>query len=301
MLTTGFNAPFVDCLVILRPTRSLVLWRQIVGRGLRPYLEKLNCLVLDAGGNFVRHGAINADVSPGDSRIGLWECTDQEKRSPFPARRPDGSPVPSRETSAIRFPVRSTDQPEFDLRVVLGIMEPDTEPCGFLNDAEWMTCRQCGRPRQGFLTFSQRKGPQGRSVLGDSDTYEIHDEDSVVMRDEICREVRQLPVRDMAMAPEGNSVIRFVFDTDFGPYNLRLDFDRQTVDNKFYAFSRKFFEKATGRKIPTEAYRVLLQRDLIPKPIDITLTKFEDNNVYLTEVRFLRDNQLESFRYDPKY
>ncbi|HWT39493.1 MAG TPA: DEAD/DEAH box helicase family protein, partial [Paraburkholderia sp.] len=33
MLTTGFNAKFVDCIVSLRPTRSLVLWRQIVGRG----------------------------------------------------------------------------------------------------------------------------------------------------------------------------------------------------------------------------------------------------------------------------
>jgi superfamily II DNA or RNA helicase len=300
MLTTGFNAPFVDCLVALRPTRSLVLWRQIVGRGLRPYDGKDNCLVLDAGSNFARHGAINEDVSPGDSRAGLWECTDAEVRSPFPVRRADGSPAPSREKSAIRFPINSADQPEFDLRALLGIL-PETEACGFLNDTEHMACRQCGRPRQGFLTLRQRKGPQERGVLGESDSYEIHDEDGVVLRDEVCREVRQLPVLDMAMTPEGNSVIRFEFATDYGPYKLRLDFDRTTADNKFYAFSRKYFEKATGRKIPTEAYRVLLQRELIPKPIDITLTKFEDGNVFLTEIRFLRNEQLESFRYDPKY
>ena len=301
MLTTGFNAPFVDCLVVLRPTRSLVLWRQIVGRGFRPYAGKDNLLVLDAGGNFVRHGAINADVSPGDSRAGLWECTSEEMRSPFPVRRPDGSPAPSRERSAIRFPINSADQPEFDLRVLLGLMAPDSEGCNYLNDSEHMVCRQCGRPRQGFLTLRQRKGPQDRGVLGDSDTYEIHDEDSVVMRDEICREVRQLPVHDMVMEPEGNSVIKFAFDTEFGPYKLRLDFDRTTSDNKFFAFSRKYYEKATGRKLPSEAYRVLLQRELIPRPIDITLTKMEDGQVFLTEVRFLRDNQLESFRYDPKY
>jgi hypothetical protein len=301
MLTTGFNAPFVDCLVVLRPTRSLVLWRQIAGRGFRPYPGKDNCLILDAGGNFVRHGAINADVSPGDSRIGLWECTSEEMRSPFPVRLPDGSPAPSRERSAIRFPINSPVQPEFDLRILLGLMEPDSEGCGFLNDAEHMVCRQCARPRQGFLTLRQRKGPQDRGVLGDSDTYEIHDEDSVVMRDEICREVRQLPVHEMEMAAEGNSVINFAFGTDFGPYKLRLDFDRSTADNKFYAFARKYYEKATGRKVPSEAYRVLLQRELIPKPIDITLTKMEDGQVYLTEIRFLRDEQLESFRYDPAY
>ena len=65
--------------------------------------------------------------------------------------------------------------------------------------------------------------------------------------------------------------------------------------------SRKFFERATGRKVPSEAYRVLLQREAIPKPIDITLTRYEDNAVYLTEIRWVRDEKLESFRYDPNY
>lgn len=180
-------------------------------------------------------------------------------------------------------------------------MEPDAPACGFLNDAEHMRCRQCGRPRQGFLSLRIRKGPQDRGVLGESDSYEIHDEDSVVLRDEVCREVRQLPVTDMIVLPEGNSVLQFAFETEFGPYKLRLDFDRTTADNKFYAFSRKFFETATGRKIPTEAYRVLLQRELIPKPIDITLTKYEDSRIFLTEIRFLRNEQLASFRYDPAY
>lgn len=301
MLTTGFNAPFVDCLVVLRPTRSLVLWRQIVGRGLRPYAGKDNCLVLDAGSNFARHGAINEDVSPGDSRVGLWECTEQEVHSPYPVHLPDGSTAPNREKSGIRFPINSPEQAEFDLRVLLGLMEPDAPACGFLNDAEHMRCRQCGRPRQGFLSLRVKRAKQDRGVLGESDSYEIHDEDSVVLRDEVCREVRQLPVSDMIIAPEANSILNFAFDTEFGPYKLRLDFDRTTADNKFYAFARKFFEKATGRKLPTEAYRVLLQRELIPKPIDITLTKYEDSRVFLTEIRWLRNEQLESFRYDPKF
>lgn len=301
MLTTGFNAKFVDCIVSLRPTRSLVLWRQIVGRGLRPYPGKENILVLDAGGNFARHGAINAEIGSGDSRVGLWECSNAVIESPI-RRRADGEPMdlPKREKSGIRFPINNPNQEEYDLRIALGLMEPDAPPCGFLNDAEHMTCRQCGRPRQGFLTLRQRRQVDKRSI-GDGDSYEIHDEDSVVLKDEACREVRVLPVHDMEIEPGGNSVLTFRYHTDYGPYSLRLDFDRTTADNKFYAQARKFYEKATGRKVPTEAYRVLLMRELFPKPLDITLTQYEDKSVFLTEVRFVLNDKLESFRYDPAY
>lgn len=302
MLTTGFNAKFVDCIVSLRPTRSLVLWRQIVGRGLRPYPGKENCLVLDAGGNFARHGAINADIEAGDSRAGLWACSDAVIESPV--RRDElGNPidVPKRERSGIRFPISSAAQSEFDLRVLLGITEPDTIGCDYLNDPEWLTCRQCGRPRQGFLTLRQRRGPQDPRGIGDGDGYEIHDEDGVVLKDDLCKLARTLPVDDMRVTPIGNSILKFDFVTEFGPYDLRLDFDRSSADNKFYAFSRKFYEKATGNKVPTEPYRVLLMRETIPKPLDITLTKFEDGRVFLTEIRFLRDEQLQSFRYDPNF
>ena len=301
MLTTGFNAKFVDCLVVLRPTRSLVLWRQIVGRGFRPYDGKENCLVLDAGGNFDRHGPINAEVSSGDSRVGLWECTDAVIESPqtrdtMGNRRPGAQ---AREKSSLRFPVHA-EQLEPDLRVVLGVMEPDTPACGFLNDAEHMTCRQCGRPRQGFLALVQRR-PKGEKNPPGMDSYDIHDEDSVVLRDEACREKRTLSVHEMHVTPIGSSVLEFGFVTDFGVTSLRLDFDRSTADNKFYAQARKFYERATGQKTPSEAYRVVLTRSLIPTPQDITLTKYEDGRIVLTEIRFVRNDTMESFRYDPAY
>jgi hypothetical protein len=96
-------------------------------------------------------------------------------------------------------------------------------------------------------------------------------------------------------------VLNFSFNTDFGPYGLRLDFDRQQADPKFYAQSRKFFQAATGRSVPTEAYRVVLQRELIPAPVDITLTRFENGQVFLTECRFIAEGNLRSFRYDPHF
>ena len=297
MLTTGFNAKFVDCIVSLRPTRSLVLWRQIVGRGLRPYPGKENVLVLDAGGNFARHGAINEEIGAGDSRLGLWECTDAVIETPAMA---GGRDRPKREKSSIRFPVNSPDQIEPDIRLLLGLMEPEAAACGFLNDPEHMTCRQCGRPRQGFLALRQKR-EAGKRGIGDGEGYEIHDEESVVLRDEVCRENRTLPVREMQIVPSGNSVLTFNFNTDYGPYTLRLDYDRSTADNKFYAQSRKMWKAATGNNPPSEGYRALLMREVLPKPLDITLTKFEDGRVFITEIRFLRNDQLASFRYDPSY
>ncbi len=58
VLTTGFDAPNIDLLVLLRPTTSPGLYTQILGRGMRLSPSKANCLVLDYAGNIERHGPI---------------------------------------------------------------------------------------------------------------------------------------------------------------------------------------------------------------------------------------------------
>ena len=60
VLTTGFDAPGIDCVAIMRPTASPVLYVQMVGRGFRTAKGKKNCLVLDFGGNVMRHGPVTA-------------------------------------------------------------------------------------------------------------------------------------------------------------------------------------------------------------------------------------------------
>ncbi|WP_374074487.1 DEAD/DEAH box helicase family protein [Bdellovibrio bacteriovorus] len=50
VLTTGFDAPHVDVIAILRPTESVSLYQQIVGRGLRLSPGKMDCLILDYTG-----------------------------------------------------------------------------------------------------------------------------------------------------------------------------------------------------------------------------------------------------------
>jgi DNA repair protein RadD len=64
VLTTGFDFPGIDCIVVLRPTASTVLWVQMLGRGTRPMQGKSNCLVLDFAGNTRRLGPINDPVIP---------------------------------------------------------------------------------------------------------------------------------------------------------------------------------------------------------------------------------------------
>ena len=51
VLTTGFDAPHVDLIAVLRPTESISLYQQIVGRGLRLSPGKKDCLVMEFTGN----------------------------------------------------------------------------------------------------------------------------------------------------------------------------------------------------------------------------------------------------------
>lgn len=51
VLTTGFDAPHVDLIAIMRPTASVSLFQQMVGRGLRICENKSDCLVIDYAAN----------------------------------------------------------------------------------------------------------------------------------------------------------------------------------------------------------------------------------------------------------
>ena len=54
--TEGFDLPDASCIVIARPTESLALYLQMVGRGLRLKPNGGDCIVLDLAGNSLTHG-----------------------------------------------------------------------------------------------------------------------------------------------------------------------------------------------------------------------------------------------------
>lgn len=63
VLTKGFNAPICDLIAMLMATKSTGKYVQIVGRGMRTYGGKENCLLLDYGGNVLAHGPID-EIDP---------------------------------------------------------------------------------------------------------------------------------------------------------------------------------------------------------------------------------------------
>lgn len=56
LVSEGFDLPAIECGIFLRPTASLVLWLQQVGRCLRPWPGKQHAILLDHAGNALRHG-----------------------------------------------------------------------------------------------------------------------------------------------------------------------------------------------------------------------------------------------------
>lgn len=65
VLTEGFDMPQVSAIVVARPTRSRSLYAQMVGRGLRPWPDKTDCLVLDLVGASANRLSTLIDLEPG--------------------------------------------------------------------------------------------------------------------------------------------------------------------------------------------------------------------------------------------
>lgn len=62
ILDKGFDYPGVSCVILARPTKSLMLHIQQIGRGLRTAEGKADCLILDHAGNHERMGFVTDDL-----------------------------------------------------------------------------------------------------------------------------------------------------------------------------------------------------------------------------------------------
>lgn len=89
----GFDVPAIEAAILLRPTKSLSLHLQQVGRALRPAPGKDEAIILDHAGNSLIHGL------PDDERV--WDLADREKRS-----RKAPAEVPVRQCEACFFVYR---------------------------------------------------------------------------------------------------------------------------------------------------------------------------------------------------
>lgn len=71
VLTTGFDYPELDTIVMARPTMSLAMYYQIVGRAIRPHPSKEAGWIVDLCGNIKRFGEV-ADLKLVDGGNGKW-------------------------------------------------------------------------------------------------------------------------------------------------------------------------------------------------------------------------------------
>ena len=72
VLTTGFDYPELDTIVMARPTKSLSLWYQIVGRAIRPSPAKERGWIVDLCGNITRFGKVQ-DLRLVEPKPNMWQ------------------------------------------------------------------------------------------------------------------------------------------------------------------------------------------------------------------------------------
>ena len=85
ILCEGFDFPAASCIVLARPTKSLGLYIQMSGRGLRPSDGKDDCIILDHGGCVANHGFLEWERGWSlDGKELAWGERKVEKREPAP-------------------------------------------------------------------------------------------------------------------------------------------------------------------------------------------------------------------------
>jgi len=180
VLTTGFNAPAVDLIALLRPTQSAGLYVQMVGRGTRLAPGKENCLVLDFAGNVRRHGPIDLvrPKRPGENgggeaptkvcpmcesivALSATECPDCGYQ--FPAREVKIAPT------AATLPVLSPKAPQWLQVSGVSYSRHDkrggrpslkvTYSCGLSTYSEWVCFEHQGYARQKATDWWRKRAP----------------------------------------------------------------------------------------------------------------------------------------------
>jgi DNA repair protein RadD len=179
VLTTGFNAPAVDLIALLRPTKSAGLYVQMVGRGTRLAPGKENCLVLDFAGNVRRHGPIDLvrPKRPGDGgggeaptkvcpmcesiiALSATECPDCGYV--FPAREvkiaPTAATLPVLSPKAQWLPVHGVSYSRHDKLGGLPSLKV-TYNCGLRSYSEWVCIEHQGYARQKAADWWCKRAP----------------------------------------------------------------------------------------------------------------------------------------------
>ena len=89
MLTTGFDDPATDCIVLARATKSQNLYRQMVGRGLRLFTDKTHAKIIDCAGVIDNLGLPTEPQKPNENMFSKSENVCPKCDSPRIYRKKD--------------------------------------------------------------------------------------------------------------------------------------------------------------------------------------------------------------------
>ena len=181
VLTTGFDAPGTDLIALLRPTKSVGLYVQMVGRGTRLAEGKDDCLVLDFAGNTARHGPIDTvdgrkkePAGDGDAPIkvcpecqtinhaSVRRCVGCDHEFPPPALQVSAQAAANAllstqvqttwcDVTAVRYLLHEKPGKPASLRV--------TYECGLARHSEWICFEHAGFPREKAVTWWRSRAP----------------------------------------------------------------------------------------------------------------------------------------------
>jgi DNA repair protein RadD len=181
VLTTGFDAPGTDLIALLRPTKSVGLYVQMVGRGTRLAEGKDDCLVLDFAGNTSRHGPIDMvdgrkKEPAGDGEAPIKVCPECQTINHASVRRCIACdhefppPVVKVAPRAAADALLST-QIQAAWCDVTGVSyarheKPGRPPslrvtyeCGLARHSEWVCLQHTGYPREKAVGWWRRRAP----------------------------------------------------------------------------------------------------------------------------------------------
>lgn len=79
VLTTGFDYPKLNTILLARPTMSLALYYQIVGRGIRPHKDKKSCWLIDMCGVYDRFGKVE-DLELTSDKPNIWYIKNKDRQ-----------------------------------------------------------------------------------------------------------------------------------------------------------------------------------------------------------------------------
>jgi len=254
VLTTGFDAPHVDLIAILRPTESVGLYQQIVGRGLRLSEGKSDCLILDYTG--VPHDIFSPQIN---DRRPTPDAVAVKVGCPKCSHVNDFWGVTDHTGAVVEH---------FGVKCCGAIADPDGDeiiPCGFRyryrncdrceaeNDLKASHCVQCGNE----LVDNETKI---RTAMADSEAHVLRPDTMTLERktDKTGRERLEVRYYDL----DGQHLSEIFF--------LESDHDRKVF---FYNFER-MHNKLPEREISVSTIDQALElKDRFRKPIFVIARK----------------------------